>query len=228
MNVIAIIPARGGSKGIPRKNIKEFCGKPLIAHIIETALKVKELDRVVVSTEDKEIAEIAKKYGAEIPFLRPEELARDEIPTVPVLQHAVRYLEEEEGYRPDIIVLLYATSPLLDYEKISGAIKMIKEGNFDSIVSVVEDTMIYWIEKNGDYKRLYPKILKNRQYLRPLLRANGAIFICTRDLLMGKSKLIGEKRGFLKMQKIESVDINEPTDFEIAEFLMKKRKDEKR
>jgi len=119
MNTVAIIPARGGSKGIPRKNIKELCEKPLITYIIETALRVEELDRVIVSTEDKEIAEVAKKCGAEVPFMRPEELARDETPTLPVLQHAVKYLEEKENYKPDIVVLLYATSPLLKHERVS-------------------------------------------------------------------------------------------------------------
>ena len=96
MKSIAIIPARGGSKAIPRKNIIELGGKPLIAYVIEAALKVKKLDRVIVSTEDMEIAEITKKYGAELPFLRPKELAKDETPTLPVLQHAVRVLEEKE------------------------------------------------------------------------------------------------------------------------------------
>jgi CMP-N-acetylneuraminic acid synthetase len=123
LNAIAIIPARGGSKTIPRKNIKNFAGRPLISHIIETALKVNELDRVIVSTEDKEIAEIAKKFGAEVPFLRPNELAQDQTPTLPVLIHAVNYLEEEEGYTPHLVVLVYATSPLLKPESIATAIQ---------------------------------------------------------------------------------------------------------
>ena len=227
MNTVAIIPARGGSKGIPRKNIKELGGKPLIAYIIETALKVEELDRVMVSTEDKEIAEIAKKYGAEVPFLRPKELARDETPTLPVLQHAVKYLEEKENYRPDIVVLLYATSPLLKHERVSEAIRMLKEGDFDSVLSVEEDRGHYWIEKDGKHARLYPKDPKNRQFEKPLLKENGAIYIYKRDVLMKEGKINRGKRGLLKMQKEESIDIDEPIDFEIAEFLMRRGEYEK-
>lgn len=226
MNTVAIIPARGGSKGIPRKNIREFCGKPLIAHIIETALKVRELDRVIVSTEDNEIAEIARKYGAEVPFIRPKELARDETPTLPVLQHAVKYLEENENYKPDIVVLLYATSPLLKPERVSDAIKMLKKENLDSVLSVVEDRGHFWIETEGEYERLYPKVLKNRQFTKPLFKENGAIYAFKRDLLMDENTVVGGKIGFLIMQKEDTIDIDEPLDFEIAEFLMRREENE--
>jgi CMP-N-acetylneuraminic acid synthetase len=227
MRIVAIIPARRGSKGIPRKNIKELCGKPLIAHIIETALEVREIGRVIVSTEDEKIAGIAKRYGAEVPFVRPKELARDETPTLPVLQHAVKYLEEKENYKHDIVVLLYATSPLLRAERISEAINMLKEGGFDSVLSVVEDRGHYWIEKDGKYERLYPEVLKNRQYIKPLFKENGAVYICKRDMLMEENTMVGGKIGFLKMEKEESIDIDEPFDFEFAEFLMKRSENEK-
>jgi len=222
MKVVAIIPARGESKRIPRKNVKELCGKPLIAYIIETALKVREIDRVIVSTEDKEIAEIVKKYGAEVPFIRPEELARDETPTLPVLQHTIRYLEEKENYMPDIVVLLYATSPLLRAESVSEAINLLKKGKFDSVLSVVEDRGHYWIEQNGVYERLYPKVVKNRQFIKPLLKENGAIYICNTALLMEKNEIVGGKIGFLAMQREKSIDIDELLDFEFAEFLLVK------
>jgi len=222
MRSIAIIPARGGSKAIPRKNIKILFGKPLIAYIIETALNVKELDRVIVSTEDSEIAKIAKKYGAEIPFIRPKELAKDETPTLPVLQHAVKYLEEKEDYIPDIIVLLYATFPLLKPEKVSHAIKMIKEDGFDSVISVIKDKGHYWIEEEKKFTRLYPKIVENRQLVKPLFKENGAIYACKKDLLMEKNEIVGGKIGFLVMKKENSVDINEQMDFELAEFLLKR------
>jgi CMP-N-acetylneuraminic acid synthetase len=227
MKIVAIIPARGGSKGIPRKNVKELCEKPLIAYIIETALKVKELDRVIVSTEDKEIAEIAKEYSADVPFMRPEELARDETPTLPVLQHAVKYLEDKENYKPDIVVLLYATSPLLRAERVSEAIEMLKEGGLDSVLSVEEDRGHYWIEKDGKYERLYPKDPKNRQFEKPLLKENGAIYVYKRDVLMKEGKINNGKSGLLIMQKEESIDIDEPIDFEIAEFLMRARENGK-
>ncbi|MDN5310371.1 MAG: CMP-N,N-diacetyllegionaminic acid synthase [Methanolobus sp.] len=221
MKTIAIIPARGGSKGIPRKNVKELCGKPLISYIIKTALNVKEIDRVIVSTENAEIAEVAKKYGAEVPFIRPEELARDETPTLPVLQHTINNLEKNDNYQSDLVVLLYATSPLLSKERISEGIKILKEGGFDSVISVVEDRGHYWIQKESNYKRLYPKLLENRQLTKPLFRENGAIYICKRDLIVKENAIVGGKIGFLVMKEKESVDIDEPLDFEIAEFLMK-------
>lgn len=222
MNVIAIIPARGGSKGIPRKNVKELDGKPLIAYIIETALDVEEIDRVIVSTDDEEIAEVAKKYGAEVPFTRPEGLARDETPTLPVLQHTVEYLEENENYTPDVVVLLYATSPLLDAERVSEAIEMLKDGefDFDSVLSVVEDRKHYWIETNGRYDRLYPKVLENRQLTKPLFKENGAIYVCKTDLLMEEGKITGGNVGLLVMEEDESIDIDEPLDFNVAEGLL--------
>ena len=226
MKIVAIIPARGGSKGIPRKNIKTFCGKPLISYIIDSALNVKDIERVVISTEDSEIATIAERYGAEI-IERPSELAKDEVPTLPVLQHAVRYLEEKEGYIPDAVVLLYATSPLLKSQRISDAINFFKKGNFDSVMSVVEDRGHFWIENNSKYERLYPKVLKNRQYVKPLLRENGAIYICKRDLLMKKGEIIGDNIGFIKMSREETIDIDESLDFEIAEFLMRRQINEK-
>ncbi|KAF5422772.1 MAG: N-acylneuraminate cytidylyltransferase/CMP-N,N'-diacetyllegionaminic acid synthase [Candidatus Methanomarinus sp.] len=227
MKVIAIIPARGGSKGIPKKNIKMLAGKPLIAHIIETALKVRELDRVIVSTEDEELSKIANKYGAEVPFIRPEELARDETPTLPVLQHAIEYLEEREDYKPDIVLLLYATSPLLKHERVSEAIRMLKDMDFDSVLSVVEDRGHYFIERGDTYERLYPKVIKNRQYVKPLFKENGAIYMCKRSLLMEENTMVGGKIGFLKMQKEESIDVDELIDFEIAEFLMRNGKNGK-
>ena len=111
--IIAIIPARGGSKGIPRKNIKDLAGKPMISYIIESVKNIPDIERVIVTTEDDEIAEVAKKYGAEVPFKRPAELAEDEVATLPVLQHALEYLEKEEKYIPDYVLLVYPTSPLL-------------------------------------------------------------------------------------------------------------------
>ena len=150
MNIITIIPARGGSKGILRKNIKEFCGQPLVCHIIKTALRVNEIDRVIVSTEDEEIAKIAYKCGAEHPFFRPETLATDETPTLSVLQHAIGIFDRLETFRRiDVVVLLYPTSPLVKVEHISKAINMLEQGEYDSVLSVVEDTGHYWVKDNN-------------------------------------------------------------------------------
>lgn len=220
MKVIAIIPARGGSKGIPRKNLKLLSDKPLIAYAIESALAAEGIDRVIVSTEDEEIVGVANKYGAEVPFIRPAALASDETPTLPVLQHAVGYLEEKEDYNPDIVVLLYATSPLLSSSRISEGVSLLTSGGFDSVVSVVPDRGHYWAESNGRYIRFYPKSINNRQLSKPLLKENGALYVCTRDLLMEKGELTGGKVGFLVMGSNESIDIDELEDFEIVEWLL--------
>ncbi|OEU41779.1 hypothetical protein BGV40_13125 [Methanosarcina sp. Ant1] len=223
IKTVAIVPARGGSKGIPKKNVKELNGKPLIGHILETALSVDEIDRVIVSTEDAEIAAVAKEFGAEVPFVRPKELAGDKIGTLPVLQHAVNYLEKKEDYKPDVIVLLYATSPMLSHSRIVEAIRLIKEKNFDSVLSVVEDRGHYWIENREKYERLYPKDLKNRQFTKPLLKENGALYITRRDILMEKNEIVGGNIGFLVMEERETIDIDELFDFEIVEIIMNKR-----
>ena len=132
--VIAVIPARGGSKGIPRKNIRPLLGKPLIAYTIEAALKSKRIDRVVVSTEDEEIAEISQRWGAEV-VRRPEELARDDSPSVDTILHAVDWFEEQ-GERFDIVVMLEATSPLRKEDDLDNAIGLLIK-NLDKADSLV-------------------------------------------------------------------------------------------
>ena len=125
-----------------------------------------------------------------------------------------------------MVVLLYATSPLLQSRRVVEAIRMLYEGDFDSVLSVVDDRGHYWIEKNSNYERLYPTVLKNRQFTKPLFKENGAIYACKRDVLMKENKLVGGKIGFLIMGKYESIDIDEPLDFEFGEFLMERGKDE--
>ncbi len=123
--ILAIIPARGGSKSIPRKNIKLLGGYPLIAYSIAAGLSSKFIDRVIVSTDDDEIAEIAERWGAEVPFIRPAELAEDHVTDLPVFEHAIRWLEENEGYRADIIVQLRPTSPFRPKGSVDEAIELI-------------------------------------------------------------------------------------------------------
>ena len=144
-DIIAIIPARGGSKSVHRKNIRLLCGKPLIAYTIHTALSSKYIGRVIVSTEDEEIAEIAKGCGAEI-TIRPSELAQDDTPSLPVFQHVIERLEEVEGFSPEIIVILQPTSPLRTVEDIDGAIQILIETCCDSVVSVCKvEHPIHWM-----------------------------------------------------------------------------------
>ena len=223
-NVVAIIPARGGSKGIPRKNLKPLLGKPLMAHIIENAFGAGNIDRVIVSTEDEEIAQVAKKYGAEVPFTRPEELAGDKVLTTPVLQHAVDWLKENEDYDADIVVLLYATSPLLRAEKIREAVEKIKgKPEVDSVVSLVIDDKYHWKEQDGKLVRIYPHKIMRRQDMDPYLIENGAIYIIRKEKMKETGDYIGGNIKYIIMDKKDSWDIDEEGDFKIVEALIEKR-----
>ncbi len=215
MKVVAIIPARGGSKGIPRKNVKLLAGKPLISYPIAAALKAKNIDKVIVSTDDDEIAEAAKAAGAEI-IRRPKILAGDSIPTLPVLIHAVKELEKR-SYMPDIIVLLYATAPLVKAGYIDEGVDKIKKG-CDSVVSVCEDTRNYKLW-SSDGKPLFKKRV-NRQKMYKIYRENGAFYIMTYDTLMKKKAITGKKTELVFMKPEESVDIDTQLDFILAEAIV--------
>lgn len=218
--VVAIIIARGGSKSIPRKNVLLFKGKPLVAWPIDLAKSISRIDRVIVSTEDEEIMEVAKKYGAEIPFKRPLELAQDETPTLPVLQHCVKYLEEKEEYRADIVVLFYPTSPLLKKERVEEALDLFEKTDCNSVVSATRDWGRYWRldEESGKYLTFYPLERVNRQYYKPLLKENGAIYFSNYAVLMEMDKMVDEKNTeFVIMAEDENVDIDNPSDLKQAE-----------
>lgn len=153
MEILAIIPARGGSKGIPRKNLAILAGQPLIAYTIRAARNAKLLNRVVVSTEDEEIAGVAKSHGAEV-ILRPSELALDTTPTEPVLLDVLKTLESKEGYVPDAVVLLQPTSPLRSESHIDEAIKKLYDTEADAVVSVCE-AQHHNLSANLDADRLW-------------------------------------------------------------------------
>lgn len=216
--ILAIIPARGGSKGIPRKNIRMISGKPLIAHTIEEAKKSTLIDRIVVSTEDDEIANVSRQYGAEV-VVRPKELARDETSTVPVLTHVVQFLEKTEGYKPDYVLLIPATSPLRKKKHIEEAIQKIIDEKSDSLISVLYIYKHrYEISKNG---KILPvtKDRKNRQERNPVIVENGVLYI-TQTELIKRGKIIGNKLSYYPMDAHASVNIDEPIDFKIAEHLL--------
>jgi CMP-N,N'-diacetyllegionaminic acid synthase len=226
-SILAIIPARGGSRGIPRKNVRLLCGKPLIAYTIEAALSSKLIDRVVVSTEDEKIADVSKKYGAEI-ISRPQELAQDDTPSLPVYQHTIRYLEKTEGYRPEIIVILQPTSPLRIVEDIDRIIEVFLEAKYDSIVSVCEveypPHWMYTLEGN----RLKPVIKDGENVIRrqdapKVYRLNGAMYVTTRDIIMKENRVLGRDTKAYIMPLERSIDINTEPDFKLAELLMKGR-----
>jgi CMP-N-acetylneuraminic acid synthetase len=224
-NIIVIIPARGGSKGIIRKNLKKINGKPLLAYPIEAALKIKEIDRIIVSTEDEEISNTAKEFGAEVPFIRPKELSGDRVLTVTVLQHAIEWLKEYENYETEIVILLYATSPMITSDKIREGIGKIRnKKDVDSVVSVCKDDKYHWKEEHGKLKRHYPLEVKPRQMMIPLLRENGALYIVRKETMIKTKRYIGGNIEYILMNEKDSWDIDTEDDLEIIGNLMKKEK----
>lgn len=225
---LAIIPARGGSKGLPRKNLLQLSGKPLIAHTIEAARAACSVQRIIVSTESPEIAEISRQYGAEVPFLRPRELAGDDTPTLPVLRHVLAELKATEGCTPEIIILLQPTSPLRRPEDIDSAMALLDRSGADSVVSVcAAEHHPAWMKRlDGD--RVLPFVEKGPEYMRrqdmpPLYRLNGAIYISRYKILTEENRILGEDtRGFV-MNAESSVDIDTLLDLKVAALIMQER-----
>ncbi|WP_353093815.1 acylneuraminate cytidylyltransferase family protein [Tissierella praeacuta] len=225
---LAIIPARGGSKGVPRKNIRLLNGIPLIGHTLMEAKKSKYLNRVIVSTDDEEIVKISRQFNGEVPCLRPKELAKDTSPTIDSIIHIINYLKEKENYLPDYICLLQCTSPLRTYEDIDGAIEKLLYTDFDGIISVCEvEVNPYWTNVFEKDKLKYfieeGKNITRRQDLPKVYRYNGAIYIIKTDILMDIKSFETENITGYIMSNEDSIDIDTITDFKIAEILMKER-----
>lgn len=225
-SVLAIIPARGGSKRLPRKNIKELCGKPLIAWSIEQTKFCSDIDRIVVSTEDWEIGKVAKKYGAEVPFMRPAELASDTALPIDAIFHAINWLKEHENYQSEYILLLQPTSPLRIAKDIEGAIQALKDKDARAVVSVCEtDHHPWWsntLPEKGNMKDfIRPDILnKRRQELPVFYLVNGAIYLADTDYLHQYNGFLGPDTFAYKMLKERSIDIDSELDFKLAEVLL--------
>jgi N-acylneuraminate cytidylyltransferase/CMP-N,N'-diacetyllegionaminic acid synthase len=222
LKTLALIPARGGSKGILRKNIQPLAGKPLIAWSIQAALACHEIAAVVVSTDDEEIAEISQRWGAEIPFMRPAELAQDNTPSIDVALHALQHLPQF-----DAILLLQPTSPLRTQADIDGCLLMATTQQAQSVVSVSEPAQSpYWMFRLGTDGRLSKLIsaqdVTRRQDLQPVYAINGALYFAKADWLRAKkSFLTGDTLGYI-MPPEKSVDIDTPLDWKFAELLLSK------
>ena len=222
---VAIIPARGGSKGIPEKNIKPLFGKPLVAWTIEHAKKSECFNKIIVTTEDEEIAGISRKYGAEI-IKRPKELAKDESPTIDAIFHVLEVLRTD-NYNPNIIVLLQPTSPLRNVNDIEKALKLFLERDCESVVSVCEmEHPPYWsFTVEGGYlnplfENDYLKI--RRQDLPKTYIPNGAIYVSMPQMLYKYKSFYCEKTIPFVMPAERSIDIDNEIDFMLAELLVKK------
>jgi CMP-N-acetylneuraminic acid synthetase len=220
--ILCIIPARGGSKGVHRKNIRPIGGKPLIGWTIEVAMRTSCIDRIVVSTDDAEIADIVRNYGIEVPFLRPMELAQDQTPDMPVYEHTLTWLAKHENYEPEIIVWLRPTSPLRTSTDIENAVQLLMGSNSDWVRSVCEVTHHpYWMYKleNGEMKSFVDDIDINkynrRQLLPPVYRLNGAVDVTWRKTILEKKlNYCGNMQAYI-MPVERSLDIDTESDLKL-------------
>ena len=226
-----MIPARGGSKGVPHKNIRPLAGKPLLAYTAEAALSARRLSRVVLTTDDEEIADVGRRFGIDVPFLRPAELAEDHTPTLPVVQHAVRWLEQR-GECFDAICLLQPTNPLRRAEHIDACIELLEASGADAVVTVLPvpaEHNPHWV-----YLRNSEGILNlstgeavpiaRRQDLPPAFHREGSVYVTRRHVLIEQNSLYGERLVGFPMDPAESVNIDSVDDFERAEALIKLRR----
>lgn len=235
MKILAFVPARSGSKRIPNKNIALLAGKPLIAYTIEAAKKSRLINRIVVSTDSEEIAGVAKKYGAEAPFLRPKEISQSDSTEIEFFNHALDWFKNNENYDPDLIVMLFPTSPFRKPESIDKAIEeIVKHPEADSLRSIKscsEHPYKMWtIDKSGylrpfvateDFNahtlayHLLPKV-----YIQ-----NASIYITRPTTIRNKKSPVGDVVIPFIMSEDESVDINNPIDLKLAEELIKNKND---
>jgi N-acylneuraminate cytidylyltransferase len=231
-HILALIPARGGSKGIPRKNIKPFAGYPLIAWSIAAGLQAKSVSRVIVSTDDEEIAAVAREYGADVPFLRPAELAQDRTPDLPAFEHALKWLEDIEGYKPDVVIQLRPTSPIRPRDMVDSAVKILVENpDADSVRGVVpaaQNPYKMWHFKGYD-KPLKPLLGVEgiaepynapRQILPPAYWQTGHIDAIRTTTITRKNSLTGNVVYPLVIDPRYTVDIDTPADWAKYEALV--------
>jgi CMP-N-acetylneuraminic acid synthetase len=226
--VLALIPARGGSKGVRRKNIRALCGRPLISYTIECAQSARHLfHAVIVSTDDEEIASVAREYGAEVPFTRPAELARDDTPAIPVAQHALSFIEQRDLVRLDWICLLQPTEPFRTAADLRACLDLGMEGGCDSVISVVRVFATHPIlMKRIENGRLLPFCVDEKEGTRrqdydpPAYMRNGAIYLTRRDVLMEQGSIWGRTIRPYVMPLERSVSIDTELDLKLADLLM--------
>ena len=222
--VFGVIPARGGSKGLPGKNLKRLGALSLIGHAVASAREARGLTRFIVSTDSPEIAEEARRHGAEVPFLRPAELANDHAGMVPVLQHAVRWLESA-GARPDLVVTLQPTSPFRVGADIDRTIDSVDETGADSSQTLVEASYHPFFMKTLDGDRTIPLFAEGKKYVRrqdapAVYQPSGAVYVTRYPVLMNEGQVLGHDNRGIVMSFEASVNIDTEWDFQLAELLL--------
>ncbi len=230
--VLTLIPARGGSKSIPRKNIRPFAGHPLIAYSIAAGLCAETVTRVIVSTDDDEIASVARRYGAETPFLRPDEYSQDNTPDLPVFQHALNWLEEHDGYRPEIVVHLRPTSPFRRVSHIDEAVyRLMARPEADAVRTVCvpfQNPFKMWrIEPDGFMRPLgvelgisHEPYNQPRQMLPEVYWQTGYVDVAWSDTILVKDSMTGERILPLIIDPSQWIDIDSADDWRRAERLL--------
>jgi len=230
--ILLTVCARKGSKGVKNKNIRDLCGKPLIAHTICQAIKWGKADKIICTTDSEQIAEIAKKYGAEIPFIRPANLAGDKIGKIPVLRHALVETEAITGDRFDILVDLDTTAPVRTIEDIDNALKIFHQTKAKSVFSVTpcrKNPYFNMVEANkSGYFQLVKKLktpFMSRQASPSVYDLNASIYVYDREFLLDKRTLspISDRSSVSVMEDWSAFDIDRESDFQFIEFLVKKR-----
>ena len=232
MKVLGIITARGGSKGVPGKNLKLLAGKPMLAYTIEAARACAALDRVILSTEDAAIAEMGRSLGCEVPFVRPAELSRDDTPHLPVIQHAVAWMRDHAHYAPDAVMVLQPTSPLRSSADIAAAIALLESSGADSVLSVSEvpghSHPSRTLRVDADGKAVLfatgepvRKRINRRQDLPEAWVMNGAIYACrTATLFADEPSLYGDRVVAYRMPVERSISIDDLDDWAAAERVL--------
>lgn len=226
MKVLAIIPARGGSKGVPRKNIRPLAGLPLIGHVHRTAREVTAITDLVLSTDDEEIAEVGRALGMAVPFMRPPELATDNATMLGAVRHAITEMECLRGFAYDAVLLLQPPCPLTRRRHIQRAIDLLAAGDLDAVGSatLLDDTHPAFVLKrrDGRLERMFPDLagITSRHDLEPLFRACGNVYAYRRHNPMAHDMLLGGRTDFIEIEKQFTININNEIDWTMAEALV--------
>lgn len=224
--MIAVVPARGGSKGLPRKNVRLLAGKPLIVHTLECALAADAITRVIVSTDDDEIASVARTVkGVEVPFMRPAEFARDESGAVEVYRHVFEWLRDNEGIAPQTLVPLLPTAPLRKSADIDGAVALFRARGAEVVLSVVEAKPLAWHQTLDGDGRMSPvpgieNSIDNRQAYTRTVIPNGAVYVLDLPAFLRTHTYFGARSYGYPMPAERSIDIDTEADMRMAEALM--------
>ncbi len=230
MRILGLIPARGGSKGVPHKNIRVLCGKPLLQYTADAALASRRLARVVLSTEDEEIADVGRYCGIEVPFMRPAELAEDETPMLPVVQHALTWFEKR-GERFDALCLLQPTNPLRTTATIDGCIELFEKHEPDALITILpvpaeyNPHWVYYKSQDGGLRLSTGEAMpiSRRQDLPEAFHREGSIYITRRDVVMEEQSLYGKRVLGYPLHAEQSVNIDHMRDWQRAEQLLMAR-----